>query len=83
MAKHKLVRSRTDRMILGVAGGLADYLDIDPVFIRLAFVLIGLASAGKALLLYLLVALLLPEEPAAEAKAYPLADEEIVIHDAA
>ena len=48
----------------------------------LAFVLAGLATAGKALVVYLLLALLMPEAPAGDAKARPFEDEEIVVHEA-
>ncbi|HEC21353.1 MAG TPA: PspC domain-containing protein [Chloroflexi bacterium] len=61
--KKKLYRSRTERMIAGVCGGLAEYLNVDPVLIRLAFVLVTLSN-GAGLLLYLILALIMPEEPA-------------------
>ena len=58
----RLYRSRTERMIAGVCGGLADYFDVDPTLIRLAFVLLVLAgSAG--FWLYVVMALIVPEEP--------------------
>src|SRR4051794_13632208 len=59
--RRRLQRSRHDRVIAGVAGGLGDYFDIDPVIFRIAFV--GLAFLGGAgLLLYPAAWLLLPEE---------------------
>lgn len=59
----RLYRSRTERMIAGVCGGLADYFDIDPTLVRLAFVLLVFAgSAG--FWLYVVMALVVPEEPA-------------------
>jgi phage shock protein C len=61
----RLLRSRNDRMIAGVAGGIASYLAVDPVLVRLAFVL--LAFSGATLLLYPLLWLLMREEPAAPA----------------
>jgi phage shock protein C len=67
-------------MFLGVAAGLANYLDIDPVLVRLFFVIIGLASFGQALLVYILLAVLMPEENTA-AKANPFDEDEIVIKD--
>lgn len=58
MNDKKLTRSTTDRMWLGVAAGLADYLNIDPVIVRLIFVL----TAGHGgLIAYILLALLMPE----------------------
>ena len=42
----KLYRSNTDRMIAGVCGGLADYINIDPTIIRLIFVVLLLMGTG-------------------------------------
>lgn len=56
-------RSRRNRMIAGVAGGLAEYFNVDPLLVRLIFVFIGLASFGSALLLYIILALVMPEAP--------------------
>ena len=58
----KLWRSRTDRKIAGVCGGLGDYFNIDPVWIRITFV-VFLLLGGFALLVYLLMWLLIPLEP--------------------
>lgn len=57
---NKLYRSRTDRMISGVAGGLAQYLRIDSTLVRLGFVLLAFAD-GFGLLLYLLMWFVVPE----------------------
>lgn len=58
----RLYRSRKDRMIGGVCGGLGAYLDIDPTVIRLLFVLLAFAG-GPGLLAYLVMLILVPEEP--------------------
>ena len=58
----KLYRSRTDRKIAGVCGGLAEYFGIDPTIIRLGFV-VGLILAGGTATAYLIMALVIPEEP--------------------
>ena len=58
----KLYRSRVDRKIVGVCGGLAEYFGIDPTLVRLLFVL-GLIFVGGTLLAYLILALVIPEEP--------------------
>lgn len=58
----RLYRSRTDRLIGGVCGGLGAYLDIDPTVIRLLFVLLAFAG-GPGLLAYLVMLILVPEEP--------------------
>ena len=59
MQQARLMRSETDRMIAGVCGGLADYLNVDPVFVRLAFVVLLLAS-GIGLAIYTLLWIILP-----------------------
>ncbi|GIU97041.1 MAG: hypothetical protein KatS3mg013_0844 [Actinomycetota bacterium] len=56
-----LRRSREDRVLLGVAGGLGRYLGVDPVAVRLAFVILTL-TGGSGILLYLVAALVIPEE---------------------
>jgi phage shock protein PspC (stress-responsive transcriptional regulator) len=61
--------SRTDRKIAGVCGGLGEWLDIDPVFLRVAFVLLALV-AGLGAAVYIVLWLFLPrarETPAASA----------------
>lgn len=57
----KLTRSKTDQIIAGVCGGLGDYLEIDSVFIRLAFVLLTFFG-GVSILVYLIMFLIVPEE---------------------
>ena len=61
----KLMRSSSDRMIGGVCGGLARHFDLDPVLVRLAFVLFFIFK-GSGLLLYLLLLILMPLEPEVE-----------------
>jgi phage shock protein PspC (stress-responsive transcriptional regulator) len=58
----KLYRSRSDRRIAGVCGGLAAYFNIDPTLIRLLFVL-GLLFVGGTLLAYIILMIIIPEEP--------------------
>lgn len=58
----RLYRSRTEKMIAGVCGGLANYYGIDPTIVRLAFVVIGLA-VGSGILAYLILWLIIPLEP--------------------
>lgn len=57
----RLYRSRRDRMIAGVCGGLADYFEMDPTWVRLAF-LVFLLLGGSALLVYLIMWLIVPLE---------------------
>lgn len=58
--KGKLARSRTDRMVSGVCGGLAVYLGIEAVWVRLFFVLTSMAN-GFGLLVYLILWIIMPE----------------------
>lgn len=58
----RLYRSRDERMISGVCGGIGKYFNIDPTLVRLAFVLPALAD-GPGLLAYIVLAIVLPEEP--------------------
>ncbi len=62
MNTKRLYRSRTERMIEGVCGGVAQYMGVDPTLVRLAFVAISLAY-GSGLLIYLLAAIIIPLEP--------------------
>lgn len=58
----QLYRSRTNRKIAGVCGGLGEYMNLDPTIIRLIWVLLVLC-AGTGLLAYLIAALIIPENP--------------------
>ena len=60
--RERLYRSRSDRMIFGVAGGMADWFDLDPSLVRLVWALLILAG-GVGLLLYIIAAIVIPEEP--------------------
>jgi phage shock protein C len=83
MSEKRLIRRRSDRMFLGVASGIADYIGIDPVIVRLVFVLLAL-SQGWGILIYFALALIMPEEESVDvsAKANAFDEEEIVIKDA-
>jgi phage shock protein C len=54
---------RKEKMIFGVCGGLGDYFEIDPVVFRAGF-LIALIVFGSGLLIYLILALIMPDETA-------------------
>lgn len=58
----RLYRSRTDSKIAGVCGGLGEYFNIDPVWVRLLFVLFFFAG-GSALLVYIICWLVVPLQP--------------------
>ncbi len=57
----KLYKSRTDRKIAGVCGGIAEYLDVDSTIIRLVWVIL-IGCFGTGLLAYILAALIMPED---------------------
>lgn len=63
----KLYRSRADRRVAGVCGGLAEYFEIDPLLVRILFVIATLAG-GPGLLVYIVLALLMPEAPDEKSK---------------
>ena len=62
MEPNRLYRSRTDRKIAGVAGGLAEYFMIDPLFIRLAFIVLVFAGFG-GVMVYIILWIVAPENP--------------------
>jgi phage shock protein PspC (stress-responsive transcriptional regulator) len=63
-AGKRLYRSRTDRMVGGVIGGLAAYLGMDSTWLRLVAAVIGVLSGGGLLvILYLIAMIAVPEEP--------------------
>lgn len=61
----KLFRSNKDKKLFGVCGGLGEFFDIDPTFIRLVFVVAAFIY-GSGSLLYLILALITPEKPLGE-----------------
>ena len=58
----KLYRSRKDKMIAGICGGIGEIYSLDPTMIRLVYALITIFSAGTALLVYILGWIIIPEE---------------------
>ena len=62
MDERKLLRSKKERMIGGVCGGLANYLNIDPTILRLAFVLIFILLFQWIALVYVLLLIIVPAE---------------------
>ena len=61
MEQKRLYRSRENRMICGVCGGIADYFNVDPTLIRLGLVL--LACTGSGILAYFIAAIKIPDQP--------------------
>jgi phage shock protein C len=64
----QLTRSNTNRMITGVCAGLGAYSNIDPTVVRLAAVLLFFLTGPGIVVAYLIMALIIPEEPAAQAQ---------------
>ncbi len=60
--EKKLYKSRTDKKICGVCGGIAKYLEIDSTIVRLILVL-SVFCAGVGVLAYFVAALVMPYEP--------------------
>ncbi|MBP2001584.1 phage shock protein PspC (stress-responsive transcriptional regulator) [Paenibacillus shirakamiensis] len=61
--KNKLYRSRSDRMITGICGGVARYFNIDPTLIRLVAALGAIFSFGTFAFIYIVASLVIPKEP--------------------
>jgi phage shock protein C len=59
----RLYRSTNDRMLGGVCGGIANYINLDPTVIRLLFVLLLFITAGTMFIVYLVLMIVIPEEP--------------------
>lgn len=60
---QRLYRSQVDRMLTGVAGGMAEYLRVDPVIVRMLWVVAVFLSSGVGLLVYLALAIVMPSAP--------------------
>lgn len=60
---NKLYRSRSDSKLSGLCGGLGQYLRIDPTIIRLLAVVAAFFSFGTIVLIYVIAAVLVPQEP--------------------
>ncbi len=59
----RLYRSTTDRMVSGVAGGLADYLNLDPSLVRIVWAVLMVVTGGLFLLVYIVMWIVVPEGP--------------------
>ena len=61
---ERLYRSRDDRMLAGVAGGVAETLDADPSIVRVVWAVLAILTGGIAILVYIVMAIVVPEAPA-------------------
>jgi phage shock protein C len=74
---RQLYRARDNRMIGGICAGLGEYFNIDPTLIRLTFVFFSLIGfAGAMLIAYLVMLMVVPEEPLLTATSTPSAPME-------
>jgi phage shock protein C len=71
MKAQRLTRSLTDRTLGGVCGGLGAYVGIDPWWVRGAFVILGVFTAGTGVLIYLALWLILPAQTLLDIPADP------------
>lgn len=62
MQGKKLFRSQANRMLCGVCGGLGEYFNIDPTLVRLLFAAVCVCSCFTGLLVYIVAAIIIPEE---------------------
>jgi phage shock protein C len=56
----KLYRSKTDRIIFGICGGLGEYFEIDPLIVRILFILLTF-TGGTGIIIYLILAVIIPD----------------------
>lgn len=70
MSAQRLYRSRTNKVFAGVCGGLAEYFDVDPIIIRILFVLMVLFG-GSGILLYIAAIIIVPLKPYSPADFEP------------
>lgn len=59
----RLYRSRSDRMVSGLAAGLANYIGMDPTVVRLVFALSAIFLFPMPIIVYIVMMLVVPEEP--------------------
>lgn len=79
--RFPLKRSRSNRLLLGVCGGMGEALGIDANLVRLLWVAFSIGSVGTGVLIYVLLGLLLPEETPTAVAAYQDEPQEVTIID--
>jgi phage shock protein C len=57
----KLKKSRTNKMVAGVCGGIGEYLKWDPTIVRIIFLILVFSSFGTMVLIYFILALIMPD----------------------
>ncbi len=61
--RKRLRRSRREKLLGGVCGGFAEYFDVDPVLVRIIWIVLAFASLGTAILIYIILWVIMPEDP--------------------
>ncbi|MFW6265019.1 MAG: PspC domain-containing protein [Bacillota bacterium] len=84
MSNKKIYRSRKDKIIGGVCGGLAEYFDIDSTLVRLIFLLVFLSPNGIGIFLYIIPWIIIPEKPVSQNDDFQsghdeYSDEEVIL----
>lgn len=64
--KRKLTKSKTNVVLTGTLAGIADYIKVDPTIVRILFVFISLMGMGSPILLYILLAIIIPSPKKAQ-----------------
>lgn len=59
----RLYRSKKDKLLGGVCGGIGEYFEVDPVIVRIIWVVLAIASLGTAILVYIILWILIPRNP--------------------
>lgn len=77
--KRSFTKSRTNRKIFGVCGGIGEALGVDPTLVRIAFVIALIAAGGTAIPIYLLLAWLMPNPTASDISDKDLDDDRLII----
>jgi phage shock protein PspC (stress-responsive transcriptional regulator) len=62
MVKKKLYRSKKERMIGGVCGGIGEFLEIDPTIVRVIWAFLTILSIGVGIIAYILAWIIIPEK---------------------
>ena len=60
--EKRLYKSNENKMLDGVCGGIAEYFDVDPTLVRLAWVILGFCG-GMGLWAYIIAAIIIPQRP--------------------
>lgn len=63
MAPKRLYRSAQNKVLAGVCGGIAEYFNIDPVIVRLIFIVLSLPGLVTGLIVYIIAAIIIPKAP--------------------